>query len=225
MIAKHAKKFGRDWDLYLPQLLFAYGTKPHESTGESPFYLLYGRDACLPTEAALSTPKSPYVVSVDDYKTELTTGLTESWKQARNYDRRAKEVNFQPSGRVMVYMPHEDQGKKQKLAPPYHGPFRILEVLPNCLVVKPVDRPDDPAIKVNMDRVTQCSQELPGVPWLGLAKHRKRSAKKGKQLKKISLILTQSTRTISESESTRTCSKQQSPRKCETAILTESIEV
>ena len=67
MISKHAKKFGRDWDSYLPQ-----------STGESPFYLLYGRDARLPTEAALSTPKSPYVVSIDDYKTELTTDLIES---------------------------------------------------------------------------------------------------------------------------------------------------
>ena len=75
------------------------------------------------------------------------------------------------------------QGKNRKLTLPYHGPFRILEVLPNCLVVKPVDRLDDPAIKVNMDRVTQCSQELPDVSWLGPAKHRKRrSARKGKQL-------------------------------------------
>lgn len=29
MIAKHAKKLGRNWDVYLPQLLFAYRTKPH----------------------------------------------------------------------------------------------------------------------------------------------------------------------------------------------------
>lgn len=82
MIAKHAKKFGRDLDrnLYLSQLLFAYRTKSHESTGESPFYLLYGLDARLPTEAAHVTPKSSYVVSVADYKAELTTGLTETWK-------------------------------------------------------------------------------------------------------------------------------------------------
>ena len=90
MITRHAKKFGRYWDLYLPQLLFAYRTKPHEFTGELPFYLLYGHDACLPTEAALSTPKSPYVVSVDDYKTELTIGLTETWKQARNNIKKAQ---------------------------------------------------------------------------------------------------------------------------------------
>ena len=56
MIAKHAKTFGRNWDTYLSQLLFAYRTKPHESTGESPFFLLYGRDARLPTDTAFTQP-------------------------------------------------------------------------------------------------------------------------------------------------------------------------
>ena len=60
----------------------------------------------------------------------------------------------------MVYMPHDDQGKNRKLALPYHGPLRILEVLPNCLATKPVDRPDDPAIKINMDHVMHYRREL-----------------------------------------------------------------
>ena len=81
----------------------------------------------------------------------------------------------------MVHMPHDDEEKNRKLASPYHGPFRILEVLPNCLVIKPVDRPDDPAIKVNMDRVTQCPRELPDVSWLGHKQRKKRGAKKEKQ--------------------------------------------
>ncbi len=149
MITKHAKTFGRDWDVYLPQLLFAYRTKPHESTGESPFYLLYGRDARLPTETAFTQPMSPYLVDMEDYRTELTVGLTESWKQARQkiqraqakqkkyYDQhpRSRKVNYQIGGRVMVYMPQDTQGKNRKLALPYHGPYRILEVEPNCLVV------------------------------------------------------------------------------------------
>ena len=92
----------------------------------------YGHDARLPTEAALSVPRSPYVTSVDDYKTELTVGLTEAWKQARlnikkaqkcqklHYDKQDKKIDFQPGGRVMVYMPHEHQGKNRKLALPYH---------------------------------------------------------------------------------------------------------
>ena len=133
----------------------------------------------MPTEAALSVPRSPYVTSVDDYKTELTVGLTEAWKQARlnikkaqkrqklHYDKQAKIIDFQPGGRVMVYMPHEHQGKNRKLALPYHGPFRILEVQPNCVVVRPVDEPDDQPIRVSMDRVTVCPDELPDVSWLG----------------------------------------------------------
>lgn len=94
--------------------------------------------------------KSPYVISVEDCKTELTVGLTEAWKQARlsikraqtcqklHYDKQTKMIDFQPGGHVMVYMPQENQGKKRKLALAYHGPFRILEVQPNCSVVRPV---------------------------------------------------------------------------------------
>ena len=33
MIAKSVDVFGTDWDEYLSQLLFAYRTKPHDSTG------------------------------------------------------------------------------------------------------------------------------------------------------------------------------------------------
>lgn len=67
MIGQHAKTFGPEWDVYLQQLLIAYRSKPHDFTGESPFYLLYGRDPRLPTETALSKPPSPYQVDIDDY--------------------------------------------------------------------------------------------------------------------------------------------------------------
>lgn len=68
----------------------------------------------------------------------------------------------------MVYMPQEAQGKDRKLALPYHGPYRILEVQTNCLFVRPVDKPDMQAILVSMDRVIQCPKELPDPSWLGL---------------------------------------------------------
>uniref|UniRef100_A0A1X7UNW9 Integrase catalytic domain-containing protein n=1 Tax=Amphimedon queenslandica TaxID=400682 RepID=A0A1X7UNW9_AMPQE len=61
MIAKYSSQYGDNWDEYLPKLLFAYRTKCHESTGESPFFLLYGRDAGLPGEEALSTKRTPYM--------------------------------------------------------------------------------------------------------------------------------------------------------------------
>ena len=51
MLAKTVDKSGRDWDRHLPHVLFGYRVSPQESTRESPFFLLYGRDAQLPTEA------------------------------------------------------------------------------------------------------------------------------------------------------------------------------
>ena len=189
MVAKHAKTFGPEWDLYLQHLLFAYRSKPHASTGESPFYLLYGRDPRVPTETALTKPRTPYQVDLDDYRIELTHGLTEAWKLAKKnigmaqhkqkaqYDKQAKARAYHPGDRVMVYMPHEHSGKKRKMALPYHGPYRILDVLPNGLSVRAVDRPQEQLILVNKDRVTLCHPELPDISWLGKKKrrHRRRS--------------------------------------------------
>ena len=79
-IESHAAKFGVNWDEHLHHLLFAYRTKPHKSTGESPFFLLYGRDARIPCEATLSTPRTAYQIDMDDYKTELMDGLSTAWE-------------------------------------------------------------------------------------------------------------------------------------------------
>ena len=40
----------RDWDEKLPSVAFAYRTSVHESTGFTPFYLMYGREASLPAD-------------------------------------------------------------------------------------------------------------------------------------------------------------------------------
>jgi len=56
MLAKKVKKNGKDWDIRLPHVLFAYRATPQESTGETPFYLLYGRDPVLPTIEMLNPP-------------------------------------------------------------------------------------------------------------------------------------------------------------------------
>ena len=135
MIAKHAHKFGNDWDKYLQQLLFAYHVKPHDSSGESPFFLLYGRDVRCPTETALSQPLSPYKVDIDDYHSEVTLGLAEAWKTAQTnialaqkrrkvqHDKKARVIPLKIGDRVMVFMPSETMGKQRKLALPYHWPY------------------------------------------------------------------------------------------------------
>ena len=72
MLAKKVKKKnGRDWDVQLSHVLFAYRSSPQESTGESPFSLMYGRDPVLSTADMLVHPDGRIRVSIDDYKEEI----------------------------------------------------------------------------------------------------------------------------------------------------------
>ena len=43
MLKCYAQEKPNDWDQHIPYVLFAYRESPHESTGFSPFELLYGR--------------------------------------------------------------------------------------------------------------------------------------------------------------------------------------
>ena len=55
MLRKCAREEGKDWDKMIPFLLFAYREVPQESTGFSPFELLYGRDVRGPLDVLRET--------------------------------------------------------------------------------------------------------------------------------------------------------------------------
>ena len=90
--------------------------------------------------------------------------------QKKQYDRKAKRVDYSEGNRVIVFMPQATNTKSRKLALSYHGQYRVLEVQSNCLLVHPVDKPDDKPLLVSMDHVVKCSPELPEVSWLGKEK-------------------------------------------------------
>jgi transposase InsO family protein len=85
MVSKVVESSGRDWDRHLPFLLFAYRVSIHESTRESPFYFIYGRDARIPSETVLEQKVSPYRVDVDIHRHDLVDSLTTAWALAREY--------------------------------------------------------------------------------------------------------------------------------------------
>ena len=172
MLSKTATKSGKDWDTRLPFILYAYRVSTHPSTGESPFYLLYGRDARLPTDEALMPPVQRYPIDTTDYRAEFTTKMSEAWESARYHvkkaqsrqkkyhDRHAKPKQFTPGDRVFVYMPAAKSGQAWKLARPYHGPFRIVKVMEGGVEVAPVNRPQDKSFRVSLQRVRPCPDEI-----------------------------------------------------------------
>ena len=144
----------------------------HPSTAESPFYLLYGRDAHLPTEAALSPPPQRYPLDATDYRTEFTTHMSDAWElaqgnikkaqkhQKKYYDQQSRTIDFSPGDRVFVYMPSARSGPAWKLSRPFHGPYRVVNVKENGVEVRPVDRPQSDLIRVSLNRVRKCPAEL-----------------------------------------------------------------
>ena len=194
MIAKSCDVKDRDWDDHLPYLLFAYRVSAQGSTRESPFFLLYGRDARIPTSTVLSYARSPYAVDIDDFKADMLSELSQAWtlaasnmanaqaSQRKHYDRNTRSPDLRVGDRVMVHMPAEVQGKDWKLSRPFHGPYRVLSVTPTNVEVRLVDCPTDDAIFVAMNRVHRCYPEQGDTTWTGPPRRRRRKRQQTKQL-------------------------------------------
>jgi hypothetical protein len=59
MLSMYVSSDHTDWDETLPYVTFAYNTTRQESTGYSPFYLLYGREPILPADLSFGVDPNP----------------------------------------------------------------------------------------------------------------------------------------------------------------------
>uniref|UniRef100_A0A8C5G2Y2 Integrase p58-like C-terminal domain-containing protein n=1 Tax=Gouania willdenowi TaxID=441366 RepID=A0A8C5G2Y2_GOUWI len=137
MLQKFVDDSGKDWDRWLPFLLFAYREVPQASTGFSPFELLYGWDVQGPLDLLNSmwtSSKSKaseqgvvqFVLQMRDrlaqYQEEAAENLREAQeKQKRLYDRQARNRSFEPGQRVLLLLPSSNC----KLLAKWQGPYVI----------------------------------------------------------------------------------------------------
>lgn len=130
----------KDWDLFIPSILFAYRVSPCVSTGDSPFYLLYGREPRLPPDVSL-LPQADVSTSIAEHRSRIVRQLETAHSIAQRnvqraqqlmkfqYDKNAKETTFQLGQRVWVYTPKTKKGLSKKLLHKWHGPYRICRIL------------------------------------------------------------------------------------------------
>uniref|UniRef100_A0A9J7X1E4 Gypsy retrotransposon integrase-like protein 1 n=1 Tax=Cyprinus carpio carpio TaxID=630221 RepID=A0A9J7X1E4_CYPCA len=73
----------RDWVTCLPQVVFSYNRTPHQATGESPHFLMFGQEPRLPMDSLLGRDPQPREGSVHDWVLEHQTRLQVAFAGAR----------------------------------------------------------------------------------------------------------------------------------------------
>lgn len=76
------KLYHLDWDIYIAAISFAYRTSPCVSTGDTPFYLLYGRQPRLAPDVSL-LPPSQLSSSVEEHRARIVSQLETAQSMTR----------------------------------------------------------------------------------------------------------------------------------------------
>jgi hypothetical protein len=140
-------KHKSDWHRWIDAVCFFYRISTCESTGHSPYYLMYGRHPRLPVEAQLNIGDLDKFENEDAYVTKLTARLAEAYETARltqtkrkEYDRlrrdakdnRTEILSMIKGDWVMLFEPElriKEAGKvPRRLEYTYSGPHLVYTV-------------------------------------------------------------------------------------------------
>lgn len=103
-----------DWKAHIGTLIHAYNATRHESTGQSPFFLMYGRQPRLPIDVVLGLPDRTEGTGPSEYGQNLRKRLQDSYllasseagrarrRQKGNYDNRVQGAVVEPGDSVLV---------------------------------------------------------------------------------------------------------------------------
>ena len=120
------------WDLHLPQVLAAMRFAYNNSTGQSPFSVIYGRDVVLPVDNLLQPRRKYYGEESHQILLEIQHEAflrlhrmmkKQKSKQAKYANRGAQDIDYRVGDPVFL----RNHKKDNKLAPSWQPYYRIIE--------------------------------------------------------------------------------------------------
>ena len=125
----------------LPMLMMAYRSSQHETTGASPYSLMFGRELRLPVDLMFGLPETETSPNTNQYALRLRERLEKAYHHTREhtraqqhrqkdlYDQRACGNPFKMDDLVWLHHPAVPRGQAHKFHRPWRGPFKIVKVL------------------------------------------------------------------------------------------------
>ena len=153
MLRRMCAERPKDWDRFLPALLFAYREAPQESLGFSPFELMYGRSVRGPLSILRDIWTGEHideeVKTTYQYVIDLRERLQSTCELAREelakatkryqkyYNVKAKDRHFKTDDRVLILRPTDHS----KLLMQWAGPYPVVrQVAKHDYVIQVADK-------------------------------------------------------------------------------------
>lgn len=186
MISAYANEAGTNWDEFVSLTVFASNNSINTTTNQTPFYLLYFREARLPTDLALHIEPQRVTEQGTMYLQDMSRGIRQAWDiaskaitdaqstQKANADEhnRAREHQLEPLQLVLKYRDQPPEGAPTKFFLRWEGPYRIVAIRRPNAMIKEL-REDAAPFAVHMDKLKPYHEaatlplrpkELRGVP-------------------------------------------------------------
>ena len=145
MISAFVSSNQKDWDKNLPLLTMAYNSSIHESTGFSPYALMYGREMNLPIDLALGRPTESENKHTTDHVYDLQQKLLSTHKLAQDnlelsstrmkkyYDKGHFITTYKEGDLVWFHDPKRKKSLSPKLQNSWIGPVLIRKKINDIL--------------------------------------------------------------------------------------------
>ena len=140
MLATTINDHPASWEDHLQKVILAYNTSIQATTGYTPFFLMFGREARLPPDLMYGSMPSS-TTTTTEYAAQLSDTLRSAYACARNntlaghrrqkehYDSRLHGPPYDTGDLVWVHNPAVPKGTSRKQHSPWKGPYEVVEQL------------------------------------------------------------------------------------------------
>lgn len=142
----------RNWPQYLEQIALAFRSTPHPSTGETPFFLMFGYDPQMPAFSSLeilerSARLEPLQEEARDRLRSLKEARQHAFENLLLFYEKSKEADLTPDSRTISYEKGQlilvrvsqvelKDEPSRKLALKWTGPYRVAQKFSNGLTYR-----------------------------------------------------------------------------------------